>query len=160
MIGSPTYSLTREPRERGEPIMTILHCSTAREEAGRSEIDPESTSVPGISTAAVPWKADVLLSSSRAHPHPHRRAERSAADLSLPRTARVGNARPNGRIRSDPSRTVVRIRSERELVNRSSPHPWSKHSRIGDTLPCAESGADRIMRHGGVAEPVIQWHQG
>jgi hypothetical protein len=39
--------------------------------------------------------------------HPHRRAVRSAADLSLPRTARMGNARPNGRIRSDPSRTGV-----------------------------------------------------
>jgi len=47
---------------------------------------------------------------------PHRRAERSAADLSLPRTVTVGDVRPNSRDRSDPSGTGVRLRPACELV--------------------------------------------
>jgi hypothetical protein len=104
-------------------------------------IDPEPTSVPRISTAAVPWKADVLLSPSRAHPHAHRRAVRSATDLSLPRTAGVGNTRPNGRIRSDPSGSGVRLRPERKLVTQCAPHPSPKQSRVGDPPPLASTAA-------------------
>jgi len=88
--------------------------------------------------------------------HPHRRAERSTANLSLPLTAGVGNARPNGRIRSDPSGSGVRLRPERKLVTQSAPHPSPKQSRVGAPPPCAESGADRSIRHGGFAEPVIR----
>lgn len=64
-----------------------------------------------------------------------------AADLSLPRAAGVRNARPNGRNRSAPSGTGLRIRSECELVSHASPHPWSKQSRVRDNPPCADSSA-------------------
>jgi hypothetical protein len=48
------------------------------------------------------------------------------------------------------------MRPERELVTESSPHPRSKQSPAGDPPPCAETGADRSIQHGGFAEPVIQ----
>jgi hypothetical protein len=75
-----------------------------------------------------------LLSPSRVHPHPHRGAKRSTPDLSLPRVACVGNARPNGRARPDPSRTGVRARPECKLVSESSSNPRPKQPSVRTPL--------------------------
>jgi len=62
-------------------------------------------------------------------------AVRSAADLSLPRTATVEDVRPNGRDRSDPCGTGARLRSECELVNHSSPRQGSTASSVRGKHP-------------------------